>query len=151
MSSLAPMKWDWAETEPKGKSSWEMNPVPPEEDALLDDVLETASEIVSVRFDQDEPTILSAAFDRARKFLRTQSLEMKKRLGYFPPTPNISPGPNGSVDLHWEQPTWRLLVNIPATETHASFYGECAGNGKIKGNLDPNRWNLGITSWLSKM
>jgi hypothetical protein len=152
MSSLAPASttWDGPELETKGNSPWKVNPAPPEEDALLEVALETASAIVSDQFDEDEPMILSAAFERAQEFLRTESREIKKRFGYFPPTPNILPGPNGSADIHWEQPGWGLLVNIPATDELATFYGDCAGNGRVKGNLDPKSWHLGITSWLSK-
>jgi len=149
MSSLAPssITWDLTEPEAKEKISWNL---PTEEDTLLEEALENASAIVSGSFDEEEPTILSAAFARTQKFLHNQSREMNSRLGYFPPAPYISPGPNGSADLHWKQAGWGLLLNIPATDAVATFYGDCTGNGKVKGHLDPNSWHLGITTWLSK-
>ena len=141
--------WDRAPDTKLG-GPWEKCAPLPEKDLLLEEAFEETLEFVNDRFDEDEPTIMSAAFDRAKEFLRIQSREMKKRLGYFPPVPTISPGPSGSVDLHWEQPSWGLLVNIPPTDALATFYGDCAGEGRIKGNLDPKVWKLGIYTWLSK-
>lgn len=155
MSEAAPLAaWSFEETEPKEKVQWKKSEAPPEEDdRLLEQALHAARGIVSERFDEEAPTILAAAFDRAETFLRTQSREMKKRLGCFPPTPNISPGPNGSADLHWEQTNWGLLVNVPSTtDDQATFYGDCKeGAARIKDSFDPANWNLGIMSWLSKM
>lgn len=124
---------------------------PPEEkDLLLEKSLDDAANIVADLFDENEPTILPDALERAEKFLRAQSWEVKRRFGFFPPAPAISPGPNGSADINWEQPTWGLLVNVPASG-QATFYGECSGKGRLKGNLDPKSWNLGLITWLSRM
>jgi hypothetical protein len=142
--------WEIEELEPNGQSSWQKNPPPLEEDALLEEAIDKAREFVNDDLDAEEPTILRSAFARAKEFLRAHSREMKKRLAYFPPAPSITPGPNGSADLHWEQPAWALLVNIPAGDAFATFYGDAQGSGRIKGNLDPKVWNLGIITWLSK-
>ncbi len=57
----------------------------------------------------------------------------------------------GSIDLHWKQPTWELLVNIPAEETRrAAFYGDDYGAGAIKGSGDAGRHNFGLLEWLMK-
>ena len=150
MSSAPTCEWKWEHEQPQEASSWKKNTSAPVEDASLNEVLETAEGLVCNLLDDEEPTILPAAFARAKFFLRTQSLEMKKRLGYFPPTPRITPGPKGSVDLHWMNQAWALLVNIPASDALATFYGDCQEGGKIKGNLDPRIWQLGIITWLSK-
>ena len=65
------------------------------------------------------------------------------------PVPRIGPGPEGSIDLHWKQPSWELLVNIPADANEmATFYGDNYGVQKIRGTLDPQKFNLGIAAWL---
>lgn len=121
-----------------------------EEDFLLERSLAEAANVVADQFDENEPTILPEALERSAEFLRAQSRETKSRFGFFPPAPTISPGPDGSADLSWEQPSWGLLVNVPS-DGEATFYGECAGKGRIKGSLDPKSWNLGVITWLSRM
>ena len=148
MSSLASALDAWRFVEEE--TSWKQNTSPPEEDVPLEAVIEMTRELVSDNFENEEPTILRSAFNRAEKFLRAHSRETKKRCGYFPPVPSITPGPKGSADLHWLQPAWALLVNVPDGDALATFYGESEGGGRVKGNLDPKVWNLGIVTWLSK-
>lgn len=153
MSTAAPAYHGWdieEESQEKNQEAWPKSPVPLEEDVRLETALKETTGIVTDQFDEEEPTVLSAAFERAKEFLQTQSFEIKKRLGHFPPAPSILPGPNGSVDLHWDQPGWGLLINFPADGSHATFYGDCAGGGRIKGTLDRKVWDLGIVTWLTK-
>ncbi len=36
--------------------------------------------------------------------------------------PNILPGPDNSIDLHWDYPKYEILINIPADPmAEASF------------------------------
>jgi hypothetical protein len=149
MSTAAPAYHGW-EIEKASPEEWKKSSVPLEEDTRLEEALKEATGIVTDQFDEDEPTILSAAFGRAKEFLETQSFEIKKRFGYFPPAPSILPGPNGSVDLRWNQPGWGLLINFPADGNHATFYGDCVEGGRIKGTLDQKVWDLRIATWLTK-
>ena len=67
----------------------------------------------------------------------------------YPPTPRIASGPDASIDLHWKQKEWELLVNIPKDDSQmAVFYGDDYGSSKIKGSFDPETINLGIVNWL---
>ena len=153
MSTAVPAYHGWEIEEAskeKNQEKWKKISVPLEEDASLEEALTEAIGIVTDQFDEDEPTILTAAFERAEEFLKTQSFEIKKRFGHFPPPPSILPGPNGSVDLHWNQPGWGFLINFPANGNHATFYGDCVGGGRIKGTLDRKVWDLGIVTWLTK-
>jgi hypothetical protein len=100
--------------------------------------------------DADVPVFSAQALDRAIAFLRAQSAQFRKMLGTLPPVPNIDPGPDGSVDLHWRREGWELLVNIPPDENRlASFYGDDYGAQKIKGSFDPQNANNGILMWLT--
>lgn len=74
-----------------------------------------------------------------------------ERFGKFPLIPYISPGPDGSVDLHWEHGGRGLLINIPADDGRATFYGDGKGMITIRGNFDPSTCYEGLIKWLSKM
>ncbi len=88
-------------------------------------------------------------FDRAVEFLTKQADWVWSSFGTRLSVPIIGPGPNGSIDLHWKQPGWELLINIPAdTNELASFYGDNYGAQKIKGSFDTKTENLGIAAWL---
>ena len=87
-------------------------------------------------------------FNRATAFLNSHSEYLNKH-GLSLPVPNIGPGPDGSIDLHWKRPSWELLVNIPArADEMAVFYGDNYGVQKIRGSLDPSTFNFGIATWL---
>ena len=52
-------------------------------------------------------------------------------------TPSIVPSINGNIDLHWNFPTYDLLVSIPPPpDTIAHFYGDDYGDTKISGQLN---------------
>ena len=100
---------------------------------------------------EHSPGYAKDTLDRAAMFLRVQDQLLWELRKIRLPVPNINPGPDGSIDLFWEQVSWELLVNIPATRTQAaSFYGEGAGAGMIKGNLDTSEPNVELTLWLMK-
>lgn len=87
--------------------------------------------------------------DRAVAFLRMHIEGLWRSYGFKTPIPTIGPGPDGSVDLFWEQVSWKLLVNIPATtDALATFYGDDHGRQKTKGSLDPNKFSFSIAACL---
>jgi hypothetical protein len=89
--------------------------------------------------------------NNAAEFLMSQDLLLRKICGMSLPVPQINPGPDGSIDLFWKQPTWELLVNVPANSNQAaSFYGEDQTGHTIKGSLDTSEPNLGVIVWLMK-
>jgi len=110
-----------------------------------------AEEILKLEADWDgegSPTYSKETFERAVSFLTDHSRYLWS-CGIYPPVPHIGPGPEGSIDLHWRQQSWELLVNIPADPAAmASFYGDNYGAQKIKGSIDPRTVNLGIVAWL---
>ena len=56
--------------------------------------------------------------------------------------PEIYDGPGGSIDILWERPHYRLLINIPSDyDQPASFYGDDYRAEKIKGTFEPTDMN----------
>ena len=67
------------------------------------------------------------------------------------PTPQINPGPEGSIDVHWKTRQFELLLNFPADPTlPAGFYGDDYGTLKIKGKMRTEGFNQGLLLWLMK-
>jgi hypothetical protein len=65
--------------------------------------------------------------------------------------PDIAPGPDGSIDLHWDYPAYEMLINIPRDESSmAGFYGDDRGRISIKGKFDPSQVNEGLLLWLMR-
>lgn len=51
--------------------------------------------------------------------------------------PKIYHGPDGSIDLLWENNDFSLLLNIPDADNNlATFYGETAGEKGVEGEID---------------
>lgn len=63
-------------------------------------------------------------------------------------TPSIVPSVNGNIDLHWDCPTYDLLISIPPPpDTIAHFYGDDYGDTKISGQL--NLKDIKLNTFLS--
>ena len=95
--------------------------------------------------------IEEASWCRAVDFLTRQAALMWERFGKILEPPDITPVPDGSIDIHWDRPDFELLVNIPSLETAtAGFYGDDRGRISIKGELDIDKVNEGLALWLMK-
>jgi transcriptional regulator with XRE-family HTH domain len=92
-----------------------------------------------------------ATLNRATEFLRRQSTWLWRKFDFNVPIPDINPGPDGTIDLDWKQPSWELLINIPKGSQAGSYYGENA-ESSIKGslNLDTYVTNVQLILWLTK-
>ena len=89
--------------------------------------------------------------NNAEEFLMSQDRLLRETWKMSLPVPQINPGPDGSIDLFWNPPTWELLVNVPARANEAaSFYGEDHTGHNIKGSFDTSEFNLGLITWLIK-
>ncbi len=68
------------------------------------------------------------------------------------PAPDIGPGPDGSIDIHWESEGSELLINVPADLSQvATFYGDDYGDTSIKGTFYLSSENRGLIQWLITM
>lgn len=62
------------------------------------------------------------------------------------PVPGITPGPHGSIDIHWRIGSHDLLINVDGgPEWHVSAYGD-AGNGR-----DVIRWDGPYSNWVREI
>ena len=121
-------------------------------DERLREEIEQAKRLLTLENDWDgegSPRYSEAAFERAIKFLTKYVEWLRGAYHARPPLPRIGPGPDGSVDLHWREASWELLVNIPADAAKpAVFYGDNYGTQKIRGSMNADKFNLGIAEWL---
>ncbi len=141
-----PTSWSWGQLAPKaGLGTVHV-------DRRLKEEIEHAKRILTLEEDWDgegSPVYSEGTLNRAIAFLMMHLEQLWRQFGVCPPIPKIGPGPDGSVDLHWREPSWELLVNIPAdTNELAAFYGDNYGAQKIKGSLESQKFNLGIAEWL---
>lgn len=88
---------------------------------------------------------------RAVDFLQKQATLVRSRSGLEIDAPDILPGPDASIDLHWDRKDFELLVNIPADpKKMAGFYGDDRGVIRQKGTFDPSRLNEALLAWFVK-
>lgn len=117
--------------------------------------LKQAEYILSLEADFDDlgsPAYERGTLERAGAFLRTVARFATDECGAEIGVPNIDPGPDGTIDIHWESSGFELLVNIPdAPGERATFYGDDFGSFVVKGDIDPASpaaEALRLFSWL---
>lgn len=101
--------------------------------------------------DEGSPACSEVAWARAAEFLTRHTQWLWDQYSRVLDAPDILPGPDGSVDLHWDYPSYEMLINFPA-EPHAmaGFYGDDRGMVSVKGRFDPRAFNHGLLLWLMK-
>lgn len=78
----------------------------------------------------------SKAWTRTSNFLRKEDTMWKRdslRNANLP-EPEITPGPEGSIDLYWKTWSISLIVNIPENSEICTFYGKSRWN-EVKGSF----------------
>jgi hypothetical protein len=81
----------------------------------------------------------------------THAKALWQKFGWHMDAPRISPGPKGSIDVHWKNPRFELLINFPPGPNEmATFYGDNYGKIVIKGTLDPKKKNREVLEWLAQ-
>lgn len=88
-------------------------------------------------------------FERAVRLLE----ELTRRAAESPsvrfPLPRISPSPDGSIDLLWEDRNFELLINVPAgSRSRATFAGEKANQIRLTGETDPEKPADILLKWI---
>ena len=116
----------------------------------LEDAIRDSADLLHVAGHSDEaaPAIDPNARIRAIAFLRTHADEACRR-GYTLAVPRILPGPDGSVDVHWELDDFEVLLNFPVDAgAPATFYGDDRRQGgAIKGTIAA-RDRRSLLPWL---
>lgn len=86
---------------------------------------------------------------KAIDFLKRNALDLWQSEHVSLDAPRISPGPDGSIDLHWKTSRRELLINIPEEDDGTiNFYGDNKAGQVIKGPLDLSKNNQWLLMWL---
>ncbi|TGM04877.1 hypothetical protein EHQ76_07490 [Leptospira barantonii] len=69
------------------------------------------------------------------------------------PVPKFLPGPSSSIDIHWENMNFELLLNLKLDSNYFTFYGDNRNENKIKGSFEISRFKFlsGIILSLSNI
>lgn len=86
---------------------------------------------------------------KAVLFISKLSTKIFKSYGQIIKTPKIYHGPNGSIDIYWENESFNLLINIPKVGL-GTFYGDNYKSNKSEGVFDPEIINTNIFPFLIK-
>jgi hypothetical protein len=87
-------------------------------------------------------------WNHAMKFLRRFLKQVWSSLLKMP-LPNILPGPEGSIDLNWDDDPINLLINIPQDPNEpVSFYGEYSNKKEIEGSIELELIDSVLIPWL---
>lgn len=128
----------------------------PPDDAALDDLfsaIETSRRILDLPDDWDgagSPAFAEATWQRAADFLRRCATTLWGREGRAVPVPQILPGPDSSIDIHWQSSQRELLINIPSdNDAPITFYGDDYGRDKRKGQIEEGAPDPDLLAWLT--
>ena len=100
---------------------------------------------------EGSPGFSEAAWLRAVGFLMDNAERLWRKYRTPIQAPEILPGPDGSIDIHWKTEHHELLVNIPANQSElASFYGDDSARHAIKGKLDTDSDSRWLLMWLAE-
>jgi hypothetical protein len=100
---------------------------------------------------EGSPKYEETTWQRAADFLRSNALRLWEEYASSIEAPRVLPGPDGSIDIHWQTGDHELLVNIPAdSDELATYYGDTPKGHVIKGKLDTSADNPWLLMWLAK-
>ena len=100
---------------------------------------------------QGSPGYSKATLERAAAFLVQSTRELWQRHQRVVPVPQIEPGPDGSVDFHWQAGDRELLLNLPSDPNEmVDFYGDSSAGESIKGRAYTSTVGPWLLSWLTR-
>ncbi len=126
---------------------------PPNMDALSLAIQESRSllDLPDNWDDEGSPAYAESTWTRVVDFLLHNAERLWLDQGILVSAPQILPGPDGSIDLHWRIKNHELLLNIPA-DPHAlaDYYGDTVDGNAINGKLNPAARNQWLLMWLAE-
>lgn len=128
--------------------------LPPQLFSHIRNEIESSRRILELEDDFDDegsPGYSEQVWKRAVEFLAKNAKWLLEIYGHLIDAPAILPGSGGSIDIHWDCPSYELLINFPADpQAMAGFYGDDRGEISIEGKFDPSTFNHGLLLWLAK-
>jgi hypothetical protein len=123
-------------------------------DCVLAEAIHASRSILDLEGDWDEEGSHGygeTTWNRAAEFVKDAASAFHQRSGVWVDPPKISPGPEGSIDIHWKTSKRELLINIPDDSEEPVDYCGCGDSkGTIKGKLDTSLTNEWILMWLTR-
>lgn len=91
-------------------------------------------------------------WSRSVSYLRAITDRIWYERGILVDLPDIEPGRNGSIDIHWDYfPDYELIINVKADKSaEATFYGDNKDKIKIKGATPLNSEGGELWLWLTQ-
>lgn len=139
-----PLMFAWEST-PRGRSHF------------LDGFLmavDQAREILSWDDDWDgegSPRYEEETLQRATHFLLDGVRQLTAECSVSVHVPRILPGPDGSIDIHWQLHDRQMLLNIPASvDEPVEYFGQKESGGSIKGNFYLSDPDLEPLTWVKR-
>lgn len=121
--------------------------------ALVEGAIETSRKILEVEENWDgegSPAYSESNWKRATRFVREITVPFITQRKELAP-PNISGGPDGSIDVRWTAERRTMLLNFPPDEAAPpDFFGHDRGHDSIKGTLDLTSHNQWLLLWLTR-
>lgn len=142
---------DSAKPLPRAGAAWEDLP------GALQDIrraIEDSRGILELETDVEcgEVEYSEETWQRACQFLSKNAKWLWDSYGCVIDAPRVLPGPSGSIDLHWDFPSYEMLINIPSqAASRAGFYGDDRGSISIKGTIDPGASKQPLFLWLARV
>lgn len=134
-----------------GTESWEFLPAPLKR---IREAIAKSRKMLNLSENWDEDgakPIDLPTWERAASFLSRYAKRIWDRNGRVLDVPDITPSVDGSVDIHWDKPSYEILIVIPSeVGAMASFYGDDRSRAFIKGEFAVEDLNEGLLEWLIK-
>lgn len=119
--------------------------------ADFDNAIQSSRWLLDLKDDWDgegSPAYSEATWLKATKFLRDFVASLSTVYDVNIGLPKIGAGPQGSIDLHWKNDQFELLINIPVDGHVAMFYGDDYNENVMEGSLNIHKINKGLCVWV---
>lgn len=121
-------------------------------DIAINQSIEESRTILALQENWDEegsPGYEESTWDRATNLVKDLAIRYWELTNLWVCPPRIMPGPDGSIDIHWNASNRELLINIPSDEeSPAGYFGSGGAKESVKGKLDTSSHNHWILMWL---
>ena len=121
----------------------------------LENLIKKANRILELKFDWDDDgaePIDSKLFGTTITFLRDYYYYLLKNFNNQISLPEISPCPDGSIDLDWHTPNAQLLINISKNNEKGDFiahyYGDRFNDEVTKGSIPTHTFSESLAVWM---